>query len=173
MVLSDDGIRTLLTAVAIGISLTSLFFSRRSWLQSNRPIVTAFVTEGLVGNIGGVFNLVVANTGNRPATSIRLCALQDLSLILDESAPEKRKQDIQECFSEEAIIPLLRNGEELETAFGAVTNDPTNGKWLKYGAQIQVQINYSDLEGRTYVSQLPLRIYVRKGFGGSVWSQPY
>lgn len=169
MDISGDNVRTLLTIVAISISVASLYFARRSWFQSNRPIVTAFVAE--CGDLGTVFNLVVANTGNRPATRISLHATpEDIASLTDMDASDDRKCAIAKCFSEKATIPLLRNGEELETAFGAFSNNPTDGTWLNYATQIQIEISYSDLDGRNYTSHLPLRIYARKGFGGSLWN---
>ncbi|MBT9498361.1 MAG: hypothetical protein IV103_14195 [Zoogloea sp.] len=170
---SADDVRTVLTVIAVGISIASLYFSRRSWLQSNRPIVTAFITEHASGNTGAVFNLVVSNTGNRPATNVRIHAASAMiSRLLIEGTEQKLRESIEMCFSEEATIPVLRNGEELETGFGAFTSPKTgNGTspWLAYGEEIPVEIRYCDLEGRAYISKHPLKVYARKGFGGSVW----
>lgn len=173
MEISADNLRTAMTAIAVGISVASLYFSRRSWLQSNRPIVTAFVTEHASGNMAAVFNLVISNTGNRPATNVRMYAAPDMiSRLLKENAEQRFRESIEMCFSEKARIPVLRNGEELETGFGAFTSYETgNGAspWLAYGEEIPVEIRYCDLEGRPYVSRHPLKIYARKGFGGSLW----
>lgn len=164
---SADDVRTAFSAVAIGISLASLYFSRRSWLQSNRPIVTAFVKEKEPGNIATVYNLIVANTGNRPATNVRLLASEQAIVdIMIPEAPARESEAIKRCFSDEAQIPLLKNGEELETAFGHTS---MQNKCLKYGSLLDIEIQYNDLEGRDYVSKLPLKIYVRRGFGGFTW----
>jgi hypothetical protein len=158
-----------LSAAAILISLLALWSSWRVWRKSNRPIVTAFVTELAGGNVSTVFNLVVANTGNRPATHVRLHATSvDIDQLVDPGAPKERRQDIANCFLQEAEIPLLRNSEELTTSFGAVKSP---GAWLNYGAQIAIEITYRDLDGGTYISKLPLRIYARDGFGGGVWQR--
>lgn len=167
MSFSADDVRTAFSAVAIGISLASLYFSRRSWLQSNRPIVTAFVKEKEPSTGCTIFNLIIANTGNRPATDIQLATTdKDISRLLDAEASEKEKDSIKLCFSDEAIVPLLRNGEELETYFG---HTGLQEKCLRYGTQIVVEVRYCDLEGRKYLSRLPLKIYVRRGFGGHTW----
>jgi hypothetical protein len=169
---SADDIRTALTAIAVGISIASLYFSRRSWLQTNRPIVTAFITEYKSGNMTGVFNLVLSNSGNRPATNVRIHATPSMiSRLLAKGVDPKLRESIEMCFSEEATIPVLRNGEELETGFGAFSSHASNelGPWLAYGEEIPVEIRYRDLEDRKYVSKHPLKIYARKGFGGAVW----
>jgi hypothetical protein len=170
MTFSGDELRTGLAVVAIGVSIASLYFSRRSWFQANRPIVTAFVAEHDAGNNACTFNLVIANSGSRPATNIRLHASESvIESLLEADTTQDRKESIRQCFSASAMIPLLRNGEEIETAFGAFTTDVSNGPWLKYDKQIQIEVSYQDLEGRKYRSRLPLKIFVRNGFGGSVW----
>lgn len=163
-----DDFRTALPFIAIAVSLASLYFSRRSWLQSNRPIVTAFVSDRGTGNNSTALNLVVSNTGNRPATNVRLIAAEnDISRLLKQTAQPNRKQMIYACFQETAIIPILRNGEELSTLFGAITSNDES--WMEHGAQIEIRVEYGDLDGRCYKSEMPLKIYAREGFAGSVW----
>ncbi len=83
-----EELRTALTAVAVAVSLGSLYFTRRFWLQSNRPIITAAVVEYASGNMGAVFNLIVSNTGNRPATNVRLKAKsREIDKLIVESVP--------------------------------------------------------------------------------------
>lgn len=171
MFMSGDEVRTAISFAAFAVSLASVYFSRRSWFQSNRPIVVAFVAEQHTGNVASAFKLVVSNTGNRPATNVRLRASsEDISNLVKPAVCSKRKDAIGGCFSDSAMIPVLRNGEELSTAFGAFTPNSSDGDWLNYGVQIKIKIEYSDLDGRNYRSTLPLKIYVREGFGGSVWS---
>jgi len=154
---------------ALLVSVFALWTSWRTWRKSNRPIVTAFVAEFASGNVSTIFNLVVANTGNRPATHIRLHATSiDIDKLVDPRAPKERREDIANCFLAEAEIPLLRNSEELATSFGAVKSP---GAWLNYGAQIAIEITYRDLDGSPYVSRQPLKIYARDGFGGGVWQR--
>lgn len=172
MLISSDDIKTIISAIAIGISIASLFISRKSWLQSNRPIVTAFITTS-IGNNACVFNLIISNTGNRPATNVCLRAKNnDIESLFDNNATEDKKQSTRRCFSKESTIPVLRNGEELETAFGAYTPTHDNQPWLNYDIKIIATIEYSDLEGRCYKSTMPLRLFARNGFAGSTWSTP-
>ena len=171
MFMSGDEVRTAISFAAFAVSLASVYFSRRSWFQSNRPIVVAFVAEQHTGNTASTFKLVVSNTGNRSATNVRLRASsEDISVLVKPNTHPERKNAISSCFSDSATIPVLRNGEELSTAFGAFTSDNSDGEWLNYGVQIKIKIEYSDLDGRTYKSILPLKIYVREGFGGRIWS---
>lgn len=156
--------------MAIAISLASLYFSRRSWLQSNRPIVTAFVSDHASGNVSTTLNLIVSNTGNRPATNVRLIAAEnDILRLIKPTAQPIRKKMIQDCFQEGAIIPVLRNGEELSTCFGVITKSDNDESWMEHGALIEIRVEYGDLDGRNYKSEMPLKIYAREGFAGSVW----
>lgn len=163
-------INTIISALAIGISLASLYFARRSWLQSNRPIITAFISTRAAGNMGSIFDLIVANTGNRPATNLRLIAKpEDIQNLIHPKAEENQKKIILNCFDNESKIPVLRNGEELSTAFGSVVNENAKDQCLNYGAEISIKITYNDLDGRKYKAILPLRVYARQGFGGATW----
>ena len=159
-----DGINAITPAVAVAISLASLYFARKSWERSNRPLVTAFVEEN---GEGVAFDLKVSNTGNRPALNVKFEVEEEaLSTLLEEDANEQHKQAVYSCFSPASSIPLLRNGETLSTALGAYNR---NNPWLNYGAEAQIGIKYSDLEGKKYHSRILLKVYVREGFGGSVW----
>lgn len=86
-----------------------------------------------------------------------------------QSIPRKKVQMIESNFLKSSEIPLLRNGEELTTSFGAFTNNPDEGPWLKYGSETEIIIKYQDLHGRKFESNQPLKIYAREGFGGGVW----
>lgn len=173
MTISDDDWKFALSLVALAVSLISLYFTRVNWLQSNRPIVTAFVTEHHAGNDAATFNLVLANTGNRPAIRVRLAASHENILkLVEPGISEKHFKMVEHNFSSDSEVPLLRNGEELTTSFGAFTPRDSRGKWLNYGSEAEVSITYQDLDGRSYKSRLPLKIYARHGFGGGVWSDP-
>ena len=101
--------------VAISISLISLYFTRVNWLQSNRPIVTAFITEHHAGNQGATFNLVLANTGNRPAVRVQLLATENnIRQLVEPGISSNHFDHIAQNFSKSSEVPLLRNGEELK-----------------------------------------------------------
>ncbi|WP_218511728.1 hypothetical protein [Variovorax sp. dw_308] len=165
-----ENLKLAISLVALAISLISLYFTRVNWIQSNRPVVSAFVTEHASGSNAATFNLVLANTGNRPAVRVRLVAPHEsIRRLVEPSISEKRFKMIEHNFLSRSEVPLLRNGEELVTSFGAFTPDDPEGKWLNYGAETEVTIRYSDLEGRVYVSKQPIKVYAREGFGGGVW----
>jgi hypothetical protein len=162
--MSSDEIRTSIALVAVIVSFASLYFARRSWERSNRPLVTAFIEEN---GEGVAFDLKVSNTGNRPAVDVVLSADQNaVDKLLESSAQEHQRNAVQQCFSSDSSIPVLRNGETLSTALGAYDEKQP---WLDYGAQCQVSVSYSDLEGKRYGSTIPIKVFVREGFGGSVW----
>lgn len=77
---------------------------------------------------------------------------------------------IESNFLKESEVPLLRNGEELTTSFGAFTNNGDEEPWLRYGAEAEISITYQDLDGRKFESRLLLKVYAREGFGGGVWT---
>lgn len=156
---------------ALSVSLVSLFFTRRFWLQSNRPVVTAFVDEHWSGNTASTFNLVISNTGNRPAVNVRLHAsADDVSSLHGEGATEQMMEEITRCFDEESMVALLRNGEELSTAFGSYGIERAS-RQLNYGVKIPILVTYDDLDGRRYKGRMPLKAFIRNGFAGAVWNR--
>lgn len=170
MPLSADDLKTVIAVAALLFSLISLYLTRKNWVQSNRPIVTAFVVEHSSGNTGAVFNLVLANSGSRPAVRVRMHASsENIKRLLESNASRKHIQMIESNFLKSSEVPLLRNGEELTTSFGAFSTDADRDPWLKYGSETEIVITYQDLDGRKFESRLPLKIYAREGFGGGVW----
>ena len=166
-----DDLKTVLSVAAFTVSLISLYFTRINWLQSNRPVVSVFVIEHASGNMAATFNLNIANTGTRPAVKVRMHASHaEIARLVESNADPKRIEMIESNFLSASEIPLLRNGEQLTTSFGAFTNDTNEGPWLNYGASADISITYEDLDGRSYESRQPLKIYARDGFGGGVWT---
>jgi hypothetical protein len=164
--------KLLVTVAALVLSGISLYFTKVNWLQSNRPIVTAFITDDSSGIGNATFNLVIANTGTRPATRVRMIASnEDIKNLLEPGVSDKYFKMIESNFLPDSEIPLLRNGEELTTSFGAFTSAGSTEKWLRYGAQTDIVICYQDLDGRKYKTEQPLKVYARHGFGGGVWTE--
>lgn len=60
------------SVVALIVSVLSFYFSIKSWRESNRPLVTARVSNKSAGNVAASLILVVQNTGNRPAKNVTL-----------------------------------------------------------------------------------------------------
>ncbi len=111
------------------------------------------------------------HTGNRPATNVRLHANpKEIDKLIAPSTEIKRREEIHYCFAPESKITILKNGEELSTAFGHVKRPNDKDQCLNYRAEITIEITYNDLEGRHYISIVPLKVYAREGFGGCSWS---
>ena len=165
-------LRDFVSFAALLLSGLSLWIAKSQWRQANRPMVTAFVTDRDSGVLAATFDLVIANTGNRPAVNVRLLATrEEISKLLKPDATESSLAMILSNFEEAATIPLLRNGEELRTSFGAMTAPSQHDPWLEYGASIDIKVSYEDVDRRRrYDSLIPLKVYTRHGFGGGVWS---
>ena len=165
-------ISIVISTAALAISAASAYFARRSWYQTYRPVVTAFIAEDDGGTSATAYNLVVSNTGNRPATDVRIEASpKDIQKLVMPEAEKSRREEAYRCFRPESTIPVLRDGEEMKTALGAYTSNSANGPWLNYGAEIQINVLYKDLSGRRYKSTMPIKIIARDGFGGSFWAE--
>ncbi|MCW5198569.1 hypothetical protein VU06_02330 [Desulfobulbus sp. F3] len=160
---------------AIVISLLSLLFQGMLWRRSNRPVVSAYLCDADPENKNSnsvAFKLILANTGNMPATNIRLSVKEsDIEKIFEDGTEEILKNTAMRCFGKYPLLPLLLNDERIETAFGFsehVGTDKRTG--LKYDTWFPVKKTYYDLTSRKYTSSLKLRIRDREGFGGSVFT---
>jgi len=164
-----ENLSYLVSTSAFIVALVSLLLARKNWRESNRPIVTAFVEDDTAGGTA-IYNLVVSNTGNRPAVNVRLHATDDqIAALLDPAAEKKMLDIIAYNFRPESSVPLLRNGEDLSTSFGSFSTNEQNAKCLKYASEAKVVLTYGDLDGRRYRSKLILKVYARQGFGGGTW----
>jgi hypothetical protein len=158
-----------ISLIAVLVSLISYLFARRSWYETYRPIVTARIETHASGNMATVFDIVVYNTGNRPATDIRLRAEEKfLEKAFEENAAETMKSEIRACFSDEGTIPLLHSGSSTSNGFGVVGNDEST---LKYGLRIPIIIEYKDLNRRKLKSKQTLLFRDSTFFAGSGWAK--
>ena len=156
--------KLVIALAATTVSVCSLIFAWRSWQLTYRPIVTAFIEEN---GEGGTFDLKISNSGNRPALNVELYATKmALESLVESSATVQHRKAVEYCFSRESSIPVLRNGETLSTALGAFDREQP---WLNYGAKASVTLRYRDLRRKRYKHKIPLKVFVREGFGGSVW----
>lgn len=160
------GLATWISVAAFTASVASLWFARRFWLESNRPIVTTFIEEHATGNTTTAFDLILSNTGNRPAINVRLHAAPALiTQLLGDGVTVAMAEEIRRCFSPASEVALLRNGEDLSTAFGSYGLERSSQQ-INYGAEISVQLTYQDLDRRRYSAHVPLKVFARHGFGG-------
>ena len=161
-----------LSSVAVIVALLSVWEARRAWQQSNRPIVSAVVQTHETGNVATVYNLVVMNTGNRPAVRVRLFAKRDAINSCLSGQPDKRLlPGILGCFSAEAEIPLLVDSGRVTNSFGITSASESPSFW-KYDSRLPIRITYSDLHGRKFKSRLVLVIKDTSAFAGGAWFSP-
>ena len=157
----------MLSVIAILISFCSFYFARKSWQESNRPIVVAYIEEEEQGELAILFNLVVANTGTRPAKNVRLNASRHrIENLFVDNIEESVKEMIYRCFRDNARIALLKNGESLISSFSQYSKDVPG---LELFAELPVTICYLDLNDKKFQTNLNLFVKSRKGFGGGVW----
>lgn len=161
---------TLIVATAaLTISLLSYYFSRKSWQESNRPLVTARVTAFDGGQLGTALNILVENTGNRPARNVELILeAKNLAALLKAEQDDPLRKAIERVFSRRGIIPILANGKFVINDFGWLSADEKS-TW-KGDLRFTIQIAYEDLDGRKYTHANPLLLADDKGFAGGFWS---
>ena len=164
------GIDSLISGLALGVSAIASWFAIHSWREATRPVVVAAVRTNVGGNVSITYDVVVSNTGTRPAVDVVLQPdMPALDAAFGAGAAHQRPI-IMRCFDESHRIPLLVNGESLTNSFGLTTGDDTTSVW-KYGSRIPVAIIYKDLEGRVYKSSVTLAIRDSSGFAGGSWQK--
>ena len=161
----------IVAAAALVISLLSYYFSKKSWEESNRPIVTARVTAFDGGELGTALNIFVENTGSRPAKNVALSAKpEDLASVLADAPADPLRKAVERVFSDRGVIPILANGKSVSNDFGWLSGD-AKSTW-KGDRRFTVQVKYEDLDGRKYEHSNPLLIADDKGFAGGFWEDP-
>ena len=154
---------SLLGLVSAVIALISLAFAIYSWRQANRPLVSARVTSHKGGNLGVSLNLLIENTGNRPALNVRLIAKEaDVRAAHSQSVIPI---DAERCFFSDIKIPVLANGRSTSNAFESIGHSDS---W-RAGSEIPIKIKYRDLSGRRYTSKVTLWLADDAGFAQTFW----
>ncbi len=156
-----------ISAAAFFVSIISFYYSRRAWSESNRPLVTARVSSlGMGGNIAIPLSIVVENTGNRPAKNIRLTVKREqLNSALTDKRSDSLKRQVEACFSDQGLIPVIANGKQVSNSFGVLGEDESTWRldWL------DIEVSYQDLDGRSFSHKLPLKIGEDAGFASGFW----
>lgn len=155
--------------IALG-AIIGLINTTRLWNKTHRPIVSAAVITHDEQGQSIRYNLMVLNSGNRPAVEVRLKARNtDLDRCLNQDSPDTSFiENIRACFTDASVIPLLCNDKSVSNAFGFTKEPDTQGTW-KYGSTLPIQIKYKDMEGRRYTSKLTLFIKYSEAFAGMPW----
>jgi hypothetical protein len=157
-----------ISVISVLISLASMTFAVNSWHRTNRPIISARITTAAGGEINTALNIVVENTGNRPAKSIKLIAKRSDVLGAMRETSQAAPMDAEHCFFEHKIIPVLANGKAATNAFGAIGED---GEW-EPGAKIPLEIEYFSFEGKRYTEEMDLWLVDDAGFAQTFWGTP-
>lgn len=148
------------------VSGISLVFSILSWRQANRPIVSARITTASGGNCGIVLNIIIENTGSRPARDIRLIASRADVVAALIPAEGEIPIDAQRCFFSNVSIPILANGRSTSNSFGHLGRQ--EGAW-RPSAEIPIKIVYRDLWRRKFKSKMHLLLADDAGFAQTFW----
>jgi len=167
----------LMPAIAIVISVVALHYSRKSWLDANRPIITLKVSsQGMGGNVATPLSLIVENTGNRPAIDIQIKWYED-EYVTAFNAPEdnERRSQFQKTYDDGVPIPVLANGRSVSTSFGFIGDERhpslNEAPTWKADSRFRMNVTYKDLDGRLYTHLNPLIMADDHGFGGGVWKE--
>lgn len=161
---------TEIAIISATIAFISMCVTVWLWYRTNRPILSVRVTAVVGSNEGIALNILVENTGNRPAKEISIKADEHriMSALVDPSNGGV-PMDARRCLLEKRMIPVIANGRTVSNAFGHVGNNP--GAWQS-GAVIPVVIRYRSLEGRRYTGKMNLLLADDAGFAQTFWSEP-
>jgi hypothetical protein len=177
----------IINLVTLVMSVVSLWFSRKSWSDTYRPILTVRVATQTSENVAITLNLVVENFGNRPAKNIKLSVDSNkLKSALLENTDNSKQKAIELCFADETIIPMLANGKSISNGFGCLnipykTSSLAGKRWREENSQqsnwkpdtrLDITIEYKDLNGKSYRDRMPILIASNQCFAGSFWSEP-
>ncbi|MDQ3749251.1 MAG: hypothetical protein M3367_09620 [Acidobacteriota bacterium] len=163
----------LVSGAALIVAILSIYFSIKSWRQANRPLVTVRTTSfDSGGNVGTALSLLVENTGNRPAKNIKLSVnSKELESNIVAKPEDSLRQQVEKCFSNRGMIPVLANGKSVSNSFGWLSED-SQATW-KVQAIFNVEVSYEDLDGRRFKHKVPLLIADDAGFAGGFWEDPH
>jgi hypothetical protein len=165
---TKDIVALSISGIALVVSVTSAYLTRRQWRVINRPFVVARLINPKAGNRGTCYELRVENIGTRPAVEIRLKTDQAaLSAALDSSSTFS-PDDIQACFRDSTVIGLLTAGESVTSAFGYNGSEAGERIW-KMGSVVPIQICYRDLHHGKFTTNGSIIISTKNGFTGYTW----
>lgn len=159
---------TTIGVAALLISGVALIISVLAWRDSNRPLVTARVTTAAGGNVAVALNLLIENTGNRPAKNTQLSVVPALfDRALAPSLDDAERRRVADCFSPAFRIPVLANGASVTNAFGLLhgSSDATSQRC----SRIPITREYEDIDGGRFKHAHDPFIVDAAGFAGTFW----
>jgi hypothetical protein len=158
-----------ISGAAAIVAILSFYFAIKSWRETNRPIVIARVTTRKSGDVATLLNLVLENTGNRPAKNVRLRVNRDdLASVMLAEENNPLKSGIENCFSANTFIPILDNGRQVSNSFGMFSINKKNSTW-RPNSVLPIRLFYEDLDGRKFNHNISLLIADDTGFAGTFW----
>ena len=121
--------------------------------------------------MGTPLNVLVENTGNRPAINVRLSVdKEELRDAVHVDADGAYKKSLERLFSDAGTIPVLGNGKSTSAAFGFLSGD-AKSTW-KGDLTLDVIVSYRDLDGRVFTHKISLFVRGGEGFTGDFWGTP-
>lgn len=157
-------------AASLLVAIGSLTLTWQLWRKTNRPILTAWIASAGGGNEGIALNIVLENSGNRPAKDIRLVADEQRVLAaLHQPLETNIPRDASQCFFSSKQISVLANGKRITNAFGYLGGE--SGAW-RSGAVIPLAIEYKGLDNESYQAKMNLILVDDNGFAQSSWGTP-
>jgi hypothetical protein len=160
--------REIIPMVALIVSLCSLLISFDVWRRSFRPVVSAAVKTHAAGNVTICYDLVIQNSGTRPARNIRISPVSSLDAALGQDATEDNKRRWLACFDQ--TIPVLQPNERVSCSFG--TTQINDAGFWKHKAIIRIRLSYEEWLGgliRRYPEEQDIQIVSSESFTGFSW----
>lgn len=161
----------LISAGSMLVAILSLAFTIRAWRETYRPLVTVRISSHTGGNSGIALNILVENSGARPALDVKLTATEaDVKAAMADDCPEQPvPRDAQRVFFSDIRIPVLANGRTTSNALGWLGSpEPV---W-RAGASLPVRVLYRGMDGTRYVNRCVLALADDAGFAQTFWEGP-
>lgn len=151
------------------VAIFSVYFTVRLWRKTNRPLVTARISTHSGGNINIMLDILIENSGTRPAIDVQLQAREvDIRTAMLMPDGDDLPTDAKRVFLSNIVVPVLPNGRVLSNSFGCLGQD---GVW-RPGARIPLKVLYRGVEGSRYIEQGELLLHDDAGFAQTSWSEP-
>lgn len=154
-----------ISIASASMAIVSLAFAVYSWRQANRPLVSVRISTFSYGGTSTTLNIIVENSGNRPAKNIVLSAKRSDVIAAVQGGAEV-PHAANRCFYSDVFIPVLLNGASTSNGFGKLGGSP--GDW-RAGAIVPVRVTYGDLGRRRFSTKLKLLLASDTGFAQSFW----
>jgi len=158
-----------ISVTALSVSIVTVVFVIWSWRAVNRPFVIARVVTAKSGNMATALNLLIENTGKRPARNITFtCTASKLEDAMSPMCRNAFADDVHKVFDSGTTIPILDSGTSTSCAFGmfSIQGDST---WVT-DAQLPVLIKYQGLGRRRFSQEITLILRDDQSFTGESWA---